>query len=63
MSAELRAAGLSEHAAANAAAKEHVLGLPAGTILRLIQQYGPVALQILEQLLGGGAGSTPAPTA
>jgi len=49
MSAELRAAGLSEHAANNA----HLLGLPPGTILGIITKYGPIALQILEELLAG----------
>lgn len=45
----LKAAGMSPHAIAKAQA----LGLPPGTIISIISKFGPIVLQILEELLAG----------
>lgn len=51
----LKAAGLSE----NAVSKVHLLGLPPGTIISIISKFGPIALQILEEILANLGSTTP----
>lgn len=53
MSQELKAAGFSDHAIA----KANALGLPPGLLLGLITKFGPVVLQIVEELLSGAGTS------
>jgi len=51
----LKATGLSDHAVS----KAHLLGLPPGTIIGIIPKFGPIALQILEEILANLGSTTP----